>query len=463
MRHKKKWLLGLLILLLAIGYYRLYYKTWSNSAVPQSADCIIALDVKKITNTLIWNFITTPAQWKLGNLFAPDDGKVGWKDMLQMPDYAFVFHKAGQPANAFYIVLQLKDAADFRKGLQQYHFAQTTTGSYLSKDAGIELIQNGNNILIGNAAVTNREFIRETANELFTKKQFIAADSLKLLLHYHSHLSAMLPLPGNELVMQKQLFVQGGFDKHAIHFTTVFKPAPAIPFSTQHFEYADSSFISMGGSVPWLQIKQALPISLSTTISTAINFEIDSLLLPSNRQFQLDVPGFYPGIDSAISYAYDDNFNPIEQAVVNKVVEPAFNFSVKGDSVFQIYNYWKNAGKLDSTEKGSWFTPVPFVKSYCSVVNAQKLIVESANYKKPKANEQLDCIFFLRLLLTKMPASLSAYLPASIAGWLQNIEYGEVKLTKHSKATATKSTQAVGLILEAGFTKKKNDLPLFNF
>ena len=63
---------------------------------------------------IIWNFITTPSQWKNSDLFSSsDDDKVSWDDMIALPDYVFVFHKTGQPDNAFYTVVQVNDKEDF--------------------------------------------------------------------------------------------------------------------------------------------------------------------------------------------------------------------------------------------------------------------------------------------------------------------------------------------------------------
>ena len=62
--NKKRWALLVLAAILIFGYYKLFYKTYSEKAVAQNADCVVAIDVKRITNTLMWHFITTPSQWK---------------------------------------------------------------------------------------------------------------------------------------------------------------------------------------------------------------------------------------------------------------------------------------------------------------------------------------------------------------------------------------------------------------
>ena len=449
--NKKRWALLILVILLIVGYYKLFYKRWSNEAVVKNADCIIALDVKRITNTLIWNFITTPSQWKNSDLFSSsDDDKVSWDDMIALPDYVFVFHKTGQPDNAFYTVVQVNDEEDFEKGLKQFHFEKTTAGSYVSKEAGIELIQSGNKLLLGNAAVEDKKYMQQVADELFNKKEFIAEDLLKGYTSTNNHLSAMVPFNQNSFSGNGSIFFIGNFDKNSITFSASLQPKFGINLTTNQFKYSDSSLCSVGCTQPWPDVRKLLPDSSWSNISKAVNFNIDSLLLQSNHCYQLDVAGIYPRIDSAISYTYDNDFNPIEKVVVNKVEEPAFNFMVHGDSVSNIYSYWNNSGKIEKVGDSNLFTPVPFVKSCCKIKNDNTLAVTSGNYTTTAANKLIDCIFFAKLLLTKMPSSLLHYFPADILKVLKNIE----------SAAATITNEKGQIILLLRFNKKKNDLPL---
>ena len=83
---KKKWALVLLAGLLVFGYIKLFYKTYSETSIAKSADCIVVVDVKRIINTVIWNYITTPSQWKIGKLFSKKSDEISLKDMFVLPD-----------------------------------------------------------------------------------------------------------------------------------------------------------------------------------------------------------------------------------------------------------------------------------------------------------------------------------------------------------------------------------------
>ncbi len=96
---------------------------------------------------------------------------------------------------------------------------KTASGSFVSKETGIELIQNGDKLLVGNAAVEDRQFMQQVADELFNKKGFIAEDSLQHYVKMNSHLALSAPLFQNSF-LEGNYFISGNFDKEAITFST---------------------------------------------------------------------------------------------------------------------------------------------------------------------------------------------------------------------------------------------------
>lgn len=447
--RKKKWALIVLGVLLVFGWYKLYYKSWDNEGVPENADCIIALDVKRITNTLIWNFITTPSQWKSSNWFSSDEeGKVSWDDMISLPDYVFIFHMPGEPDNAFYTVVEINDKGDFEKGLKQYGFEKTAAGSFISRQTGIEFIQHGNKLLVGNATIADKAYIQQVAATLFTKKQQINKSSLEKTINEKSHV-----VLNSTFINHTPVLLRGNFDKESFIFSIPLPVEKAFNIVSDKFSYSDTSMLSLAFGQSIHDLKSMLTDSSWQKISKAINFTVDSLLLPTNKYYQLDVTGIYPRTDSAISYTYDDNFNPIEKVTVNKVEEPVFNFTVTGENVINIYDYWSRNGQLEKNGDSSLFTPIPFAKSYCSLPSKNTLTVATNNYAATESNRSVNCMMFFRLLLTKVPPSVLSYLPPSITRLLKNIESVEAVMTAQKGQT----------ILDIQFNKKKNDLPLVEF
>lgn len=446
---KKNWVLLLLFILLLVGYIKLFYKTYSETTVAKTADYIIALDTKRITNTFIWNIITTPSQWKFSSSSDDDKDKVSLEDMVRLPDYVFVFHSTNHPLNAWYTVLEIKDKDDFAKGLQQFHF-EKKDGLSASKELGIEFIQSGDQLLVGNIAVEDKNFIRQIADELFTQKKYAAKDLLKKNIDAASHLSVQIT---KNNFLQEEWLISANFDKAKIVASTGFTPKFNTNFAVNNFMYSDSSLCTLAFTQPYPAIHPLLPDSAWADISKVLNFNIDSLLLPTNTRYQLDIQGIYPRVDSAISYAYDDNFKPVEKVVMNTVEEPAFDFTVQGVDVSPVYNYWKSNSKLEQTAAGELFTPIPFVKSYCSIKNETQLAVTSNNYKAAPAKHSVQCILFFKLMLTKIPPSLMKYLPDEAVALTKNMESLEL----------TVNNEKGQIIIHCIFNKKKNDLPIIEW
>jgi hypothetical protein len=446
---KKKWALLLLCILLLAGYYKLFYKTYSESVVAKNADCIIALDVKRIINTIVWNVITTPSQWNQPSIFSSEKDKISWDDMVKVPDYIFIFHSANHPANAWYTVLEIKDKDDFNKGLQQYHF-EKEGDLYFSKQLGVVLLQNGNSLLAGNLAVKDIKYIRETANELFVKKQYSTKAFLEKNVDATSHLTVQV-LKNDFL--KKEALIRVNFDKTSITINALFYPSSQFSIIENNFSYSTNSLFAMGFTQPSATVYGLLTDSNRTTISRALNFNIDSLLLQNNHHYSLDIAAIQPRVDSAISYTYDDNFNPVKKVVVNNVLEPLFNFTVNGNGSASVYDYWENNGKLERTGNGDLFIPMPFVKSYCSKASKQQLNIISTNYIPAPADKNINCVFFLNVLITKIPAPLMKYLPDDLVKAISNIETIQV--------TAQKNQQQIDV--HCSLNKKKNDLPLIDW
>lgn len=447
---RKKWALLVLAAILIFGYIKLFYKTYSEDVVAKTADCIIVLDVKRITNTLIWQYITTPSQWKGGKLFSKKSDQVSWKDMFLLPDYIFAFHTVNQPTNAWYTLLTIKDKTDFEKGLVQFRFEKINDHEYINKPYGARFFISGDKVLVSNAAVSDTTYMEAVANELFTKKAYLPKDILSKAIQAKSHLAVYIGANG---FLQKEAVIAANFNKTKIEINGMISPGKQYGFTENNFKYSSGSLCTSGFTQPTPDLYALLNRGYKEKISTALSINIDSLLQQSNKSYSLDLAAIKQRADSAISYTYDDEFNKVEKVVVNNIQEPAFNFTITGDSVPAIYNYLQRNNKLEKTAPGDLFTPMPLVRSYCRIKNEKQLAITAFNYAAGNADQSVTAIFFVNLILTKIPADLQKYLPDHIVKVISNI--AAVKLS------ATKNNEQV--LLSAVFEKKKNDLPVIKF
>jgi hypothetical protein len=447
---KKKWALLILASLFVFGYIKLFYKTYSEKSVAHSADCVVVIDVKRIINTVIWNYITTPSQWKIGKLFPKKSKEVSLQDMFVLPDYVFAFHANNQPAHVWYMLLDIKDQADFEKGLQQFQFKKINDKEHVSLSFGIRFYVHGKQVLVTTSTDADTANLAVIANELFVQKSYSSKASISKAIDAKSHLAVYLA-PNSFL--QKEAVITANFDKTKIEISGNLIPAKHYAFSESNFRYSSSSLLVSGFTQPPPAVIALLNATSKEKLSTALNINVDSVFTQSNKNYILDLSGIVQRADSAITYSYDDEFNKVEKVVANKIQEPAFNFMITGDSVATIFKHLQLNKKLEQTAAGNLFTPMPLVKSYCSIKNEKQLAIIASNYTAPAADKSVNAILFLNLVITKIPVNLQKYLPNAAIQAISNL--ATVKIL------ATKKNEQINLL--AVFEKLNNDQPVIKF
>ena len=96
---------------------------------------------------------------------------------------------------------------------------------------------------------------------------------------------------------------------------------------------------------------------------------------------------------------------------------------------------------------------MPFVKSYCSIENKNTLLTTANNYKVKTADKNMQCIFFMNVLLSKIPASLLKYAPTDVGKTISNFETIEMIAKKDEGK----------IFIKAIISKKKSDKPIWEF
>jgi hypothetical protein len=447
---KKKWALLVLAGLLVFGYIKLFYKTYSEEAVAKSADCVVVVDVKKIINTVIWNYITTPSQWKIRKLFSKKSGEVSLKDMFVLPDYVFAFHASNQPANVWYTLLTIKDKTHFEKGLLQFKFEKINEHEQLSLAYGIRLYIQGDKVLATTATDADAAYLATVAKELFVEKSYISKAILLKAINAKSHLAVYLAANS---FLQKDAVISANFDKTKIKISGSIVPDKQYDFAENSFRYSSASLCTSGFTQPSPAVFGLLHKNNREKISTVLNVNVDSVFKQSNKNYSFDLAAIIQRADSAITYSYDDEFNKVEKVVVNNIQEPAFNFMITGDSISAIYAHLQQNNKLEKTAAGSLFTPMPLVKAYCSIKNKNQLAITASNYSTPTQDKSVTAILFLNLALTKIPANLQKYLPDAVIQAISNVTAVKILATKNNEQVQ----------LSAVFEKMNIDLPVIKF
>jgi hypothetical protein len=443
---KKRWALLILIVLLVFGWYKLFYKTYSVKYIPANADVIITIDKKKIINTLLWQFITTPSQWKFSSGSSKKDSTNSWRNVIELPDYITVFHIRSQPNNAWHTCLPIKNHVKITYFLQQQGFKNVSGNEFSHEGNNLFATIKEGILVISSIANADKSLQTSVIESLFTTKKTITEAQFKKLTASKSHVAGLFL---KNSFLQEDAIVKANFDKQKIEILTTLQPKQQFSFTENNFTFSNSSLFNLHLSQPNAAAYNLLDNITKEKISKALNFNADSFFLPSNKTYQLQIDKFINRVDSAISYTYDDEFNKIEKVVVNNVQEPFYNFTVTGDSINNIYNNWQKNKLLETTPQGNLFTPIPFVKSYCTI-SSNQLIVQPSNYKASSTNTNFKGIAYMQLNIADVPSNLLNYLPDEIKKGITNLQ--SLLITAEQKDKAVDMKMLV--------SKKKNDLSI---
>lgn len=445
--NRKKWALFILAIILVFGYIKLFYKTWTEKAVPASADCVVALDIKRITNTLLWNLLTTPSQWKAGKLFSKKVKDTGWLDMVNIPDYVLAFHSKDQPANTWYVLLDIKSNNGFEAGLKKFEFYPISSHEFVSQQAGVYFFRQDDKVLAAKAVVEDSSMVRKVAAELFAEKKFMPHAALEKAIDAASHLAVYITGAG---LLQEPGILTADFDKEKIKISGDLHPKKQYSFSEESFAYPSGSLCVLGFTQPPPAFFDLLN---KKNISSSLGMDVDSVFIQGNTSYSLTLQGIEERTDTAITYTYDDEFNKVEKRVVNKIQEPSFSFFINGENISPVYDYLHRNGKLESTAGGDVFLPMPLVRSYCRKRSENLLSITAGNYREPKADKATRAILLFRLSLTGIPGNLLRYLPEEVTKKLADID--EISFSVNRK---NEQFHITGML-----TKRKNSPLLFKF
>jgi len=424
---KKKWFLLILIILIIVGWYFLFYKTYSRKDIAKSADMVLCIDVKRNTNTILAYFITTPSEWDLGSLFRRrNKNEFDWKNAVKIPDYIFIFHSKDQPADAWYTVLTIKDEDEFKRGLNEYEFKAEDKDEYTSGKLGLDIIKSGDRILLGNFNVKDKHFIYAVANEIFDKQDYIEEATIKKIIAPSNHFSIFIEK--NDF-LQEDLILNGNFNTGEMLVDADIRPGAKFPFNESSFNLHDQSLLNVAFTQPSPQVYNLIPAETKSSVSKILNFNIDSLFNSQNNKYLLDIQGIKTRADSAITYTYDDDFNKVEKMVVNNVQEPSFNFSVYKNGVSSLIEYWKRNKNIEGDS--SLFVSVPFVKTY-AYDKKDAVSLTSSNYTDVGESMPFTGIGYLELNPGKIPPDLLKFLPDPLISVVQKFNSLKIISTKQN-------------------------------
>ena len=405
MRKKKVWIVLALVGLCYL-YFTLFYKTINSRAVPASTDALITIDVKKITNTILWQIITSPSQWKISNPFKKDTTqKINIKSVLTIPDYIFAFHLQNQSSLYWYVQLPIKKTTLLAPLLAQYNFVKYTHNQYVNRALGIRIIDTINTVLI-TTNIDNDSSLAVATNELYTQKTFANNIYINKCIDANSHLAAVV---SNTNILENDAIIKATIAKNELIIEACIQPQAKFDFKEMGFTIPANPMAIFACTQPTAEVSNWLN-GAKQKFTVLLGIEADSLFANTNTQYQLVLTDMVQRQDSAITYSYDDNFNKVQKVITNKVTEPNFCIQMKGTNMVSIFTYLQKKEIIMPEAEGNLFTSIPFAKSYITYTDST-LLIQPNYYKATLPDTSLPAIAYAKLNVEKAWPYLSPYLP----------------------------------------------------
>lgn len=406
MKNPKNYLYKIAILFIVIGsmtflYCYGYYKIFDENSIPRNADSVIIIDVKNIQNHFVVSYLKKPSEWqwnKPKNQFEKLFDLNGFG--IKKPDYFSFFHIEKQPITQWFVQLQIEDEATFEKTISEKEFHKTVLpngmDSYYSKKLRLCIIKHANQILVANIPEKQKQIAIKTAEELFVKKHFL--DTKRIEKTIDTDNAATFWIKKNN-VLEKDGILNLKLEDDGIAIDGALRLKPKFK-KEWRYSQNPNALLAFGFDFELIQKSNILK-QHSAQINKLIGFELDSILVHQPSKTELVVNKIIEKKDSAITYDYDDDFNPIKKIMVNTSREPSFCFSIQTANSKKIFDYLKSQHAID---KNDVFVNFPLAKTK-TTVQKDNFILEANPLKDQRFQISTPKIGYFFIHLDKLRAN----------------------------------------------------------
>jgi hypothetical protein len=398
MKPVKSYFSRIAILLITLGsmamlFWLGFYKKFDAENIPQNTDGIVMIDVKNIRNHSIVSYLKSPSLWPF---FITEKKKKTLVDFseykIETPDYLTIFHLENQPISQWHTVAKLENEPEFEKAILKEHFKKEKLkngmSSYFSKSLGIYIIKHSKQILVSKIDDAQKAIAVKTAEELFLKKHFLDVNTIQNIIDTPNAITVWIK---KNAFLEKDAMVTVNFEGQDIIAEGLLQLNPKYKKTTL-FTQNPNAVLSLGFDFEMIRSQNSLKDHL-VQINKFLGFDLDSILVHHPSKTELIFNGMIEKSHSAISYDYDDDFNPVKKVVVHTNREPSFYFSIQTENSQKIYTYLKTKKAIDNRQ---FFVNFPLAPTQTSVIK-NTLLFEANLPKTRKLKPLLSKIGYLRM------------------------------------------------------------------
>ncbi|MDY0929737.1 hypothetical protein [Chryseobacterium sp. CFBP8996] len=349
---KKKYIFLVIIILFSVGvYFVLFHKDKSLKYIPENADIIVLVDVKKAKRQYISSYLMHPSKWfeekkeKKNKISITDSG-------LEIPDFLQIFHLNNTKISEWYTVLEINDKEKLSLFLKDRKFINDEKGIFKSNQFFVKI--NGEKCIVGTSDLNfnniGKPFSQKFRNNVLNADSFMddGLGSISFISELRTQ-NFSIDLKDDEIEIKNE--------QNSTNFESLISD---LYKKTQFLDAElDSENIKKIGS--------AFKGNISDSISVN-HLKMSAHLTQVN--------------DTIVSYEYDDNFNEIEKISYQKIVQPDYAIVLQTSNPEKAWTYFQNKKWINAQNQ---FTAIPFQPNLIGI-NKNRIFIKSTR-KSVKLNE----------------------------------------------------------------------------
>lgn len=352
---KKKYIFLVIIILLSIGiYFMFFYKDKSLKFIPENADVVVLVDVKKATRQYIFSFLAHPSKWFEES--KRDKNKISISDSgLEIPDFLQIFHLNKTKISEWYTVLEITDQAKFLEFLKNRQFVNDGKNQFKNNQFFIKI--DGGKSIVGTSDLNfnniGKPFYQKFRNQTLSADSFMndGLGSICFISELRTQ-NFSIDLKDDEIEIKNE--------QNSIDFESL------ISDLNKKIQFLDTELNSEN-------IKK---------ISSVFKEDISDSIQVNHLKMSADVTEVN---DTIISYGYDDNFNEVEKVSYQKIIQPEYNILLQTSNPEKIWKYFQDKKWINTENQ---FTAIPFQPNLISYsknqisIKSTRKSVKLSDYKK---------------------------------------------------------------------------------
>ncbi|MCE3075263.1 hypothetical protein [Chryseobacterium gwangjuense] len=321
---KKKLIVLVVLLFVTTIYFVFYHKDKTLKFVPENADVLVLIDVKKCTRQYISSLAMHPSQWlkeknKNENVISIQ------KSGVKIPDFLPIFHIVNTKFSEWYSVVEIEDEQKFLNYLKQQKFIHKGKNRF-QKDQ-LFLTIDGKKCIIGTSDLA----FKNISNSIASKKENYPVTSF-----IHGSLGSISFISGSRT---RNFSIELNADDIEIKDELNAKDFHTVISKLQQKEsFLETELDSKNlGNLTSFFNKNFVDSSQITHVKATADLE------------QVN--------DTIITYGYDDNFNEIEKKSFQKIIQPNYVMALQSSDPQKTEQLFQHKKWINTQNQ---FTAIPF-------------------------------------------------------------------------------------------------------